>query len=133
MATYGDPAPMKPPPPARGASGYTYVITSETNNVTSTGSSIGGYYGGAGYPGYVTPIPIMYPSLPQAFPNTVGVQPFLDVLQGTRNRLTPAQLATLVAAHDFVPMDDGNDFCLFCFALDLYRGRLDHQYVIHED
>lgn len=47
-------------------------------------------------------------------------------------RLTPDQMKFLLAEHGFMNMDNA-EYCLLCFALDQYRTRAEHMYVIHEE
>lgn len=137
MATLGDPVPIKPPLLGQGTNTWTGDVMQITGSATGLGggggNSITNIYPSTGGYTYINPIYQHPPLLPNLVTTGGSIQPFLDVLQNGRNKLSPAQLAQLVAAHQFVPMDDGHEYCLFCYALDLYRTRLDHEYVIHED
>lgn len=57
---------------------------------------------------------------------------FIPGLQSGATKLTPVQLEQLIREHTFIEMA-GSNFCLFCFALDHYRTRLEHLFVISEE
>lgn len=48
------------------------------------------------------------------------------------SKLDVAQLSQLMREHTFIPMA-GSNFCLFCYALDLYRDAEEHIFVISEE
>lgn len=52
---------------------------------------------------------------------------------GGYDQLSKSQMDRLMD-HEFVPLEEtGHQYCLICFAVDVYRVRTDHDYVIHED
>lgn len=81
--------------------------------------------GTATYPGYLQGASTTFaPITSQVFTTT-------SMVIGN-NRLTPDQLAFVLAQHRFLPMD-GSGYCLFCYALDLLRTKVDHLFVIREE
>lgn len=119
-------------------------MISDQEVITLTGGVIGGgggggYYGGGGsfYP-YVTTTTTginVNPGIVTPFTPASNLQEFL--LSGVpgvggANKLTPVQLNQLMREHTFVEMQD-SDFCLFCYALDQFKTRLDHIFVIREE
>lgn len=81
--------------------------------------------GTATYPGYLQGASTTFaPITSQVFTTT-------SMVIGN-NRLTPDQLAFVLAQHRFLPMD-GSGYCLFCYALDLFRTKVDHLFVIREE
>lgn len=100
-----------------------YILTTASGG--SGGAATWTSSGTSSYPGYLNGLPPLGPASP--FVATSG-----GLLPGGVNRLNHAQMAVLLAEHKFIAMD-GGDYCLFCFALDLYRNRLDHLFVIREE
>lgn len=109
-----------------GGGGYAYTTT----------STPGIYTTGPWYPTttpYILPQPWDVTTNPVVTPFPPGVNP-ADGLLAPRgiSKITPSQLNRLLREHTFVEMDTC-DFCLFCYALDQFRTRADHIFVISEE
>lgn len=105
--------------PATWTSGIVNTVSTGTASVGGGGN--GFYHSGSGSFGPTHPY--------------LTINPFVDPNVLTLKagaRLSASQLSTLLALHRFVPMD-GNDFCLFCYALDLYRHESEHWFLISEE
>lgn len=109
-------------------SGLNVPATSANIIIGGGGGGAGGYYSGGG----IT-------SGGQFITTTTGtVTPFasqpnpMDFLMKGPNKLTPDQLALLLREHTFIEMRN-SAYCLFCYALDQYRDRGDHLFVISEE
>lgn len=117
------------PPPGAGID-YSSLVGDATTWTSNGWYTYGGGVGGSsGYPYIYTlpsaPTTITLPTLPNP----------LDALlapSGGPNKLTPPQLSRLMSGHRFIQMDN-SDYCLFCYALDMYRNRTDHLFVISEE
>jgi hypothetical protein len=88
------------------------------------------YMGG----GYTFTSPTIVTSPPFAPIAPLPDNPFEDLFPAVKRvgKLTQAQTDLLLREHHFIPME-GSSFCLFCFALDMYRDATDHIFVISEE
>jgi hypothetical protein len=100
----------------------TYTTTTTNGSVyISTTPNYGSY-----------PYPSVYPTLPTSYP-PFATNPLDGLLvPAGPGKLTAPQLDQLLREHAFIEMA-GSEFCLFCYALDLYKTRLDHIFVINEE
>ena len=104
-------------------------------------------YGGGGGGSYIntwtdvnTSLPTTSPYLTTTVPLvTTTIGPIDGALYGSTlikpkgiDKLTPAEGELLLRAHRFIPMEHG-PYCLFCFALDIYRDQRAHEFVISEE
>lgn len=104
-------------------SGLNVSTTSANIIIGGGGGGAGGFYSSGGFitttgTGTVTPF--------VSQPNP------MDFLMKGPNKLTPDQLALLLREHTFIEMRN-SAYCLFCYALDQYRDRGDHLFVISEE
>lgn len=102
-------------------SGLNVSTTSANLIIGGGGGGAGGYYSSGGFittTGIGTTVPF------------VGNP--LDFLAKGPTKLTPDQLAVLLREHTFIEMQNST-YCLFCYALDQYRDRSDHVFVIREE
>lgn len=99
---------------------YPPAVTTSNGLIASAGAavSISTYLSGVNG-GLITPF------------TPYGPDYLMSTLPGV-GKLTPPQLAQLLRDHTFIEMDN-SDFCLFCYALDQYRPRTDHIFVISEE
>jgi hypothetical protein len=109
---------------SNGSSGFTY---------TGTNTWIGGGAGGGGGGSYSGALISNGMIIGQPFVPVTSPDRFGDLLRGGGpNKLTQLQIERLMQ-HEFIPVEDGHPYCLLCFALDVYRTRHDHDFVIHEE
>lgn len=103
----------------------------------------GQYYSSGGAYTYPTTTTVPYITVPNTgivttpgvispFVQTSPMFPDLVYPASGPGKLTPVQLAQLMREHTFIEME-GSEYCLFCFALDQYKTRLDHIFVISEE
>lgn len=108
---------------------FTTVTTTPGGYITTTTTNVP-LIGGGGGVGQVQPYITTSPGIVRPF-TSVGLRDLLVSSQGA-GKLTQTQLDQLMREHTFVEMGN-SEFCLFCYALDQYRTRLDHIFVISEE
>lgn len=68
-----------------------------------------------------------YPTVAPLTTTTMSIAPMTGA-----GKLAQSQLNQLMASHTFIPLDS-SDHCLFCYALDMWRTRSQHDFVISEE